>query len=168
MKFTKIALTSAILLATGSAMADTADGDLGTTSQGTVDVELTLTEKIKISGLKKIAVDEATGVGTGNACVYHRGNEDYKVTVLSTHPDGTKFRMQHKSVTTKYIDYTVNFASETVTHNTETDVTGANTSSETCGGTNNTVINVQADATQIANGLAGTYSDELTILVAPR
>jgi hypothetical protein len=176
-------LTVAGLLAfTGNSFATTANGDLGATSTGTVDVEVSISDLVRISGLVAMtgntytpgsAVTDSTPV-----CIYRNGAPNYEITVSSANGAGTDFFLDSG---TDEVVYVVTFndgvggATDLNNATLESSFQAANQTSIDCltgaGGNATLAISVpETDAT--FNGLAevpaATYTDELTILVAPR
>lgn len=178
MKFTKIALTSAILLATGSALAATNPtaaevGDSDASSQ----VTLSISDYFMVSKLSDIEfTDQNTSQSlTDGICVYHRGDADYGITFTSTNSDATTndFRMVDGSnfvkYTVAYNDGSSNFTS--ITSGTKiTTATNAHTTQTNCGGATNTngTITLTTEQNSLTAAPVGNYSDTLTVLVSPQ
>lgn len=176
-------LTAAGLIAfAGNSFAVTADGNLDTTSTGTVDISVDVGDLVQISGLVAMTgltntFGSATTASTP-ACVYRNGSADYDVQMTSDNGAGTDFFLTDG---TDFVVYDVTFDDGVVVTPTDMDhgaaavnFTGADTSSTSCAvGGNNATIAISIPETHATlNGWsevpAATYIDELSITVAPR
>ncbi len=169
-------LTIAGLFAvSANTFAATADGSLGNTSTGTVDVEVTVGDLVRITGLSPMTGNTYTPGGpvtdSTTACIYRNGSANYQITMNGTHDNSTDFFL---SDGTNDVVYDVTFNDGTTTSNMDPlgtlPFTGADTASETCSGGSNATISVSIPETDPTdNGLAevpaGTYNDEITILL---
>ncbi len=160
------------LVASASTVLAATDGTTGTTSTGNLIINATINEMIKISNMADIPLGTFAGVdltGGNSACVYHNGVDTYSVTATSTNGSGTVFQL---SDGTTDIAYTLDLNDGTSAHSMDSAVndnafTGADTASESCGGTPNLAISVTITAAALAATPAGAYTDTLTLLVAP-
>ena len=169
-------LTVAGLFAlSANTFAVTADGSLGATSTGTVDVEVTVGDLVRISGLSPMTGNTYTPgaavTDSTTACIYRNGSANYQITIDGQNDNATDYFL---SDGVNDVVYSVSFNDGTTTTtmvpSTAAPFTGANTASETCGGGSNATISVSIPETDPTdNGLAevpaATYIDELTILL---
>lgn len=183
MKFTKIALTSAVLLATGSAMSavNLKDGDVGTSeSAAKAVVELVVGDALRVSDVDNITFTDSTQSTdkSDDICVYHRGDDAYNIKFSSATSGASAFEMVNTSDASKKIAYTVKYenkgsgsaigTAETITYNTnKAFTTGANQTSISCGGSNNGTFYLTTDETTLLAAPTGTYQDTLVITVSP-
>ncbi len=179
-KFLALAATAAVALTmSSSAMAATADGTLGATSTGTVDVTLTIDEQFQISNITgstdfQFGTYSGTGDLTANRdlCVYHNGDGSYGITI----DDDTAtagFNVENGggdaiTMAVNWNDVTGTAGSVAATESTEIVSTGANTTIADCSAGGNSanleVTLLEADL-QAAN--AGSYAAELSLVVDP-
>ncbi|KEI72027.1 hypothetical protein [Endozoicomonas elysicola] len=172
------------LAATGAAN----DGTLGTTSTGTIPVTLNMPAVIKISELKEVTFDYSSVNDTGNLtntqnfCVYTNSAEgSYTLTINGTAGGkSATFQLSPSGggeAGGKTVEYDVFFASELipasgtlpqVTPGTPISATGANTQTLDCGATMVTTLKVEIPEGNLAAVESGTYTDTLTLTVAPR
>ncbi|WP_066017360.1 hypothetical protein [Endozoicomonas atrinae] len=163
------------------------DGTLGTTSTGTIPVTLNMPAVIKISELKEVTFAYTDGVGgdlsnTQSFCVYTNtagglytltinDSSDEKPATFQLSPAGGN-RVGGQTVT-----YNVLFSSEpNAASGTLTPVkpgmpisaTGANTQALDCGGAMVTTLTIEIPESSLAAVENGTYTDTLTLTVAPR
>lgn len=153
------------------------DGSLGMTSTGTVDVSLSISSLVQISGLSDITlnVSDTSSNATGNtsACIYTNvGSGTYNVTVTSANALAGVFRVKDSG--DNYVVYTADWNDEDATGGTAlvsgtplVNQTGANTSQANCGGTPNARLNITFLAANLLLATPGTYTDTITIVVAP-
>ena len=165
----QVVLGGAIAALSSGAYAVTADGVVGFTSTGTVDIFLGVTDEVQISGLSDInlaftGVDET---GSTTACVYRNGTGLYTVTA-SGNGTANAFTLTDGSNT---VPYSVSFTDATDTQSLPLGVpvarTGADDVDNTCGGGSNASINVTVLAADAAGLPAATYGGTVTLLVAP-
>ena len=171
-------LTVAGLFAlSANTFAVTADGILDTTSTGTVDIDVTVGDLVRISGLVPMTGNTYTPgsavTDSTPACIYRNGSADYEITATSSNGAGTNFFL---SDGTNNVIYSVTFNGTALDNATvESTFTGANQTSDDCssgaGGSATIAVSIpETDAT--FNGLAevpaATYADELELVVAPR
>ncbi len=175
-------LTVAGLFAmSANTFAVTADGSLAATSTGTVDIDVTVADLVRISGLVAMTGNTYTPgsavTDSTPACIYRNGSADYEITATSSNGAGTNFFL---SDGTNDVLYDVTFndgsgATDLDNATVESTFTGANQTSDDCssgpGGASTVSVSIpETDATfnGLAEGPAGTYADELTLTVAPR
>lgn len=179
-KLLSLAAVSALAVTlSNTALAATADGTLGATSTGTVDVTLSIAEQFQISDLDAFAFGAYTGTGDFDAnddiCVYHNGDGSYQVTVTDdSGVTANAFAVDDATDTNdiamevRWNDVAGTTGESTLTFNTALAQTGANTQATDCttGGlsANLHVVLLEADL-QAAS--AGSYDSELTILIEP-
>ena len=168
---------------TGNSFAATADGSLGATSTGTVDIDVQVNDLVQISNLAPMTGNVYTPGGpvtdSTPACIYRNGSPDYEITATSSNGNGTDFFL---SDTVNDVIYDVTFddgsgSGPTDLNNAslESTFTDANQTSTDCtvGTEGNATIAISIPETDVTdNGLAevpaATYTDELTILLGPR
>ena len=174
-KLVKGLAVAGLFAMSANSFAVTADGSLGNTSTGTVDVEVIVGDLVRITGLSPMTGNTYTP-GTAvtdstTACIYRNGSANYQITVSGDNDNATDFFL---SDGTNDVVYSVSFNDGTTTTtmvpSTPAAFTGANTTNETCGGASNATISVSIPETDPTdNGLAevpaATYIDELEILL---
>jgi len=163
------------LVAAGSSFAAT-QGDLGATSQGTIEVMVEIVDQIQISGLIDITGGYVPGedfTGSSPACVFRNGTTgEFDVTISSQNGTGTDFRLNDAGT---FVTYDVTFDDGTSgaidMNHAELDNTSfdnASNENPTCGGDAQSTIAITVPDANLGAVGAGTYADTLTILVAPR
>ena len=168
-------VVASIFVVTGSVMAAT-QGTLGPTSQGTVDISVGVGDQIQITALADITGAYAPGsdfTGSSPACVYRNGGTgDFDVTISSANGLGADFRLNDGGT---FVVYDVTFddgASGLINMDhallNNADFTNADTASTNCGGLPQSTLAINVPDANLAAVGAGTYTDTLTILVAPR
>ena len=148
---------------------------LGASDSGTVSVEANFSNVIKVSRLDNMEFsDHSAGndmVVSDNFCVYRRGNDGkYKVTISG---DGASSAFT-LSKGTNTLDYTVKFSDDTtpsdgtdMTTNTESSSEFfGSTESRSCGGSDNTSIQITISDSDAVKAKAGKYTVNITILVS--
>lgn len=171
-------LVLVLLLASSGAHAVLSQGTTGTTSTGTLDIDLVKNNNVRISNLSDIDFGTTAVVPTEqfiSLCVYSTTG-GYSLTASSEHGTGTDFRLANAG-DSDFITYNVLFNdadtgaigdATDLNHTTPlTTQTGANTTSDTCGGGTNSRLFVDIDATSFGNAGADTFADVLTLTVAP-
>lgn len=168
-----VALASALFASTGALAAT--DGTIGGTSEGTLNVSLTVNDRVLITGLDDIPLGAFDGtadlVGGSTFCVYRNGMGLYDLTVSSQNSSGTDFRAISG---TNFIAYSVLVDDSAiagdgvaVTSGTaQTDLAGHG-SSTTCGGTDNASLQVTFTQGDLEAAASGTFTDVITLLVQP-
>jgi len=162
----------ALGLLSGSVMAAN-NGSLGATSTGDLTITLDIASLVRVSNLNDINLGTFAG-GAGNLagsdtfCVYRNGTGNYNINMIG---DGaaSAFTLANGADTVAYSVDFVNGATTTpmATGTALAGQTGANTTSDTCGGVDNVSVNVAVSNAALASAPAGTYSGVLTMVVAP-
>lgn len=163
------------LLLSGYAFAAT-DGTLGATSTGTSDISLTVPELILISGMADVSFGTWSGSGDldGNedVCIYtNKAAGTYVVTATG---DGAAnaFTVTDGSNTIAYAvaynDVSGTTGEAALTTNVQSaQQSGADTSSQSCGGSDNANFHVTVTEANLLAAPAGAYSGTLTLVVEP-
>jgi hypothetical protein len=76
-------LLASFVLMSGAVQAATGDGDLDGTSTGTVDINLTKSDLVKISGLGAVDMElqsDGNAIGSTTACIHRAGATAYNLT----------------------------------------------------------------------------------------
>ena len=173
MKMSKLVLAGSMvgMLSSGAALAATVDGNLGingATSNGTVDITLTVPDLVRISNLNAITMtDNGTSYsGTDDVCVYRNFTGDYTITADGTQVPGT-FTLQDGTNASSIL-YTVDWGGAGLTATTASAQTGASTTSQSCGGGTNLTLTVDATYEEVSGAsIAGAHTDVLNLVVAP-
>jgi|GEM_PF-2220269 len=127
-------------------------------------------QTVKVTDINDFSLGSWSGSGDLQnediVCIYNLGVSTYRVRLTGTGAGGA-FRM---TGTGGDIPYEVEFKSGAgsfvaLTANAYTGFSGANTVSNSCGGSPNATIRVTARAASLAAVLTGSYSDTLTILL---
>ncbi len=174
MKYARLIKTSVIAfgLASSAAMGVT-QGLLGPTSTGDLIITLDIDDLVRINNLNDINLGTFGG-GAGNLtgsdafCVYRNGAGNYNINMTGS-GTASAFTLASGGNTVPYSVDFVNGATTTAmaTGTALTGQTGANTTSETCGGADNVSINVAVANADLVAAPAGTYTGTLTMVVAP-
>ncbi len=147
-----------------------------TGSTGTLDITLTVDPLVMVSGLSDITLqtvndDDLQGV-VNTVCVYSNTSSGYLVTASSANETGTTFRL--KDGGTNYIPYTVTWNDDNddlaLDEGVQSEAqTNANSTTTDCssGDGSNASITVDVTGANILLVPSGTYTDTLTIIVAP-
>ena len=151
-------------------------GDLGFTSQGSVDITVGVGDRVQISGLDDVALGQWSGTGalTGDEelCVYS-STSNYEITVSGLHASST-FALRAGGGTT--LPYTANWADDPadatnanrgVTEGTPLTANVGNNTHFTCNGAINATLRIHITEANLQAAVAGNYSDTLTINVSP-
>jgi len=181
-KLVKALTVAGLLTFTGNSFAVTADGTLGATSTGTVDIEVDISDLVRISNLVAMTGNVYTPgsavTDSTPACIYRNGASNYEITATSSNGAGTNFFLNSGADTVLYdVTFDDGVGGPTDLNNAalESSFQDANQTSVDCsvgaGGSATIAVSVpENDAT--FNGLAevpaATYTDELTITVGPR
>jgi len=173
----------ASLLAAPAAFAQTAQGSLGATSTGQIDLELQVLDSVEISRLGDIDFGDYGGTDTGDVgasegyCVYVNGGDDYKITPTSANgaatDDNQKFHLLG-DVGADEIMYTVKFVGAASGASTAT-ATQYNAASATfqgsrlrnCNNADNAQLHIDIAEQEIRDATTDTYQDTLILLVNP-
>ena len=154
------------------------DGTIGSTSTGTMNVQLTKGDAVRISDLQ----DMSFGAGLSlpaqqidDVCVFSTTGS-YTITASSNGngSGGPQFRMVN-STSTEHVRYYVEYRDDTfsqsgdaLTHNiASATYSNADTTSDNCSGGVNSRLIISIDAATFAAATPDTYSDVLTLLVQP-
>lgn len=182
MKFRRSAVLAATLLVGGSGLAfGASQGNVGTTSSGSIDISLTIPNLVRIFGLNDIALGSYTGTGTmtGNDtfCVHSNViSGTYKIKATSANGTGGDFRVKSGA---NYIVYGVDFNDDTaqagstsLDHDTESAgpynaTKYPNVGNATCAGSENAGAWVTFQEAALQEAEPGSYTDTLTLLVTP-
>ena len=175
--FTKPVLAAscaiALALAAGVAVAAT-QGTLGSTSTGSVNISSIKGAAVQISALTDFTFPPTATTPAPieqTACVYSTTGS-YTIQATSAHASGGAFRLNNAG---NYIAYAVGWfnassggtAASLASGTTSAAQTGADTGSTSCSGGADSRIGITIDATTFTAAPAGTYTDTLTLLVAP-
>ncbi|TQV89035.1 hypothetical protein [Aliikangiella coralliicola] len=174
MKYARLVKASifALGVASTSAMAAT-QGTLGATSTGDLIISLDIDNLVRVSNLNDINLGNFNGgagdlSGSDTFCVYRNGAGNYNIN-MSGSGAANAYTLASGANTLPYAVEFVNGATTTAmaTGTALTGQTGANTTSDTCGGADNVSLNVTVANGDLAAAPAGTYTGTLTIVVAP-
>lgn len=159
-------------------------GSIGTTSTGTTDITLTISDLVDITALTDINVTPSDysvdNTGYTNACIYSNQTTipgGYAVTVTSANATGTTFRTR-KGATADYAVYTATWDDDPQGTPSPTSLdsgvkltgqTGADQGDITCAGTSgyNARFEITFTAAVLQAAPAGTYTDTATIVISP-
>jgi hypothetical protein len=167
-----LAVAAIATLAAGHAFAAT-QGTLGATSQGSLDITLTIDPLVQISALNDIALGTYTGggdmTGADDLCVYSN-NGGYDIT--ATGNGGGAFELLGASANIPYtVEWATSAGAGTGTALT-TGVTlagqGGTFTTPDCGGADNAQVIVTVDSNDLGSAPADNYTGVLTLLVAPQ
>jgi len=160
----------AVMIAANSFAAN--DGIVGPTSEGDLNINLTILDEVRISNLEDIDLGIFAGAdlsGTSPACVFRSGTGNYEITAEGD-GNGGAFEL---SDGTNDVVYTVTYddgaGAENMTSGTVLPgQTGGDPGSDICDNTgNNGTIEVTVEADAMAALPAGAYAGVLTLTVAP-
>jgi len=174
-QFSKKSLVAAIALGAASFAAAATDGSLGATSTGTAEIDLTIADRVQVTGLDDINLGTFGGSGdmTGATafCVYRNGTGLYDVTVSSANESGAAFRATDGS---NFLSYVVRFDDDNdASDGTSIDSRAAETAiagdgrSLSGGGSDNASRHVTFAEAALLSANTGAYNDTLTVLVEP-
>lgn len=168
-------LAVAVLGAAAAGMANAAtDGTLGATSQGSLNITLTIDPLVQISDLDDIDLGTFTGTGpmTGsdNVCVYSN-NGGFNITATGNGA-ANAFTLAGSSAT---IPYSVEWANTSGATSGTSMSTGTPLNGQTptfagadCGGGTNTTVLVTVGTADLGVAPTDSYAGVLTLLVAPQ
>lgn len=159
-----------------AAFAQTADGSLGSTSTGQIDLDLRVNDSVEITSLNSIDLGSYGGGDTGGInsgdsfCVYVNGADDFTITPTSTNG---QFALKGDTDGDE-IEYTVKFANASagadsgnaIAFNAST-ATFFGSQLRDCGGKDNASIDVSIKEQEIRDATTDTYQDTLILLVNP-
>ena len=174
--FSRIALAALLAFGYTSAAFAASQGSLGTTSQGSLDITLSIEDLIRISDFSDMAFGAYSGTGDLNSnddlCVY-RNDTGGQYTITATASEGA-FQVDDGGTNT--IAYSVFFNDTTgttgevaVTYNTATATqSGANTTSSDCSvGGLSANVHVRFLAADLQAAVPGSYSGTLVLTANP-
>jgi hypothetical protein len=181
------ALTSAIALASSPALA-TNDGTLSaTSSQGDLDISVSIGDQVQVSNMNDIAFGTYTGTGALSAeddiCVYRNGSGEFQFKFTAGSNSGATDAAEGTTAfevasATDTMAYTVDFGEgndATYEHtglaiNTDTNSASgsAHQTSPSCGGGTNAKIRVNFTEATLQAAAPGDYVGTLYMTVAPR
>lgn len=154
------------------------DGNTAATSTGTMNVQLTKGDAVRISGLQDLFFAHPTTVPPkqiDDICVYSTTGS-YTITASSqgNGSGGGQFRMV-SATTTEFVRYFVEYRDDTfsqngdsLTHNVASNTyNNADTVSDTCSGGDNSRIIIEIHEPTFNAATPDTYTDLLTLLVQP-
>jgi len=180
MMFSRTSLAASVALAamaTGIAYAAT-QGTVGSTSTGTAKINASKGNSVQISALADVTFPPSLTTPapiSQTACVFS-STGNYTIQATSSYPSGGTFRMNDGgSAGTDFVNYSVGWYNVTaggipVTLSSGTasgTITGANTTSTSCGGGTNSRFEITVDNTTFTAANSSTFTDTLTLLVAP-
>ncbi|MEQ8690877.1 MAG: hypothetical protein RIC89_08580 [Pseudomonadales bacterium] len=146
-------------------------GSLGFTSTGDLDIDLTVSDEVRINNLADITLGPFTGAdvsGSSPACVYRNGGPDYQVTATG---DGAlnAFTLSNGTDTVPYsVTFTDTVDAVTLASGTAAVRTGAEGDPLlNCSGGDNASIGVSVTAADASGLPQDTYIGTLTLMVAP-
>ena len=166
--------TAAAIVLTAPAWAAT-DGMFDATSSGSVDISLTIADKVKISNLSDIALtDDGNGnfVGTSTACVYRNGSGAYSMTATGS-GTASAFTIAEGGGGGATLAYAVTYddggGAEALTASVALgSLADANTTEDDCSTAgNNGTVSVNVASADASSAVAGAYVGTLTLVVAP-
>lgn len=152
------------------------DGDLGDTSTGEIQIDLEVTDAVKITELDDIDFGTYGGSDTGAIndgdafCVFVNGGDDYTITPTSS--NGSFIMVG--STTADEIEYSVKLvdaatgadAASAVTYNSATS-TFSGSMYRDCNSSDNASVDVSIEEDELTAASTDTYSDTLILLVNP-
>ena len=176
-KLVCLALTTACMSVSVPAFAAT-DGNAGATTTGTMNIELTKGDAVRISELQDIYFAAGTTLPPkqiDDVCVYSTTGA-YTVTASSqgNGSGGTQFRML-SGVTSDFVRYFVEWRPDTFSQNGDallhnqpsSTYNNADNVSDNCSGGVNSRIIIEIDSATFNAALPDSYTDVLTLLVQP-
>ena len=161
----------AVIIAANSFAAN--DGVVGPTSEGDLNIALTILDEVRISGLSDIDLGSFAGAdlsGSSTACVFRSGTGNYEITATGD-GNGDSFELTDGTNDVVYsVTYDDGNGAEDMTSGTVLPgQTGGDPASDICdntGGSNGTIaVSVAADDMAVLP--AGAYAGILTLTVAP-
>lgn len=166
---------AAVALAAGGAFAAT-DGTIGGTSSGTATISIGKGAQVRISGLTDVSYGTVTsnpGKEFRDVCIYSTAGP-YQITADGLNVSGGNFRLANGS-NTEFVNYVVQWSDsaagtsgDTLTPGTPlTAQANASTTDPNCGGGVNARFFIDPNDGQYNNAPPGTYTDVLTLTVAP-
>jgi len=168
-----LAIAAVATLAAGNAFAAT-QGILGATSEGSLEITLTIEPLVQISALNDIALGTYAGggnmSGADDLCVYSNTG-GYEITATGNGAGGA-FELIGTAVN---LPYTVQWATSAgagsgnaMTAGAPLGGQGGTFTTPDCGASDNAQVIVAVDSTDLASAPTGNYTGVLTLLVAPQ
>lgn len=153
------------------------DGDVGSTSRGTMGVSINKGDEVRISNLRDVDFGEQTSAPSERSievCVYSTTGK-YDITASSASGDGDDFRMANNN-NTEFIEYDLQWAHNTSANSgqdldngeTSNQMTQADRNDSDCDDDTNARLFVEVDEDSFNDATAGSYTDTLTLVVSPR
>ena len=149
-----------------------ADGTLGPTSTGSIDLTFQVPSLVMLSGLDDVNMGTWAG-GTMTsfefACTFSTTTQ-YRVTATSTNGAGQWHRLIDGSG--NFLRYLVHWRDSNnlqrrLRHNRQSVVFSSNATAVDCGGATNTRIRIRVREAWLTAAPPGVYNDTLTLLVQP-
>ena len=171
-KLVQVSVLIASMMTTGVVLAAT-QGSVGGTSTGSVDINVTVDDAVRISGLSDLTAtfDGVNDVvENSTACIYRNATGLYAVT--ATGDIGVSNTFIIDDAVNPAIPYTVTWndgSGPTAMTSTVqlTGQTGADTTLSDCGGGSNATVEVTVDAAALLAAPTSVYTGTLTLEVAP-
>lgn len=178
LSLSKIIMSSCLLVAAFSSQSfAAAQGGVGTTSTGSLNINVTKLNQVKISNLQDInfgAQASSPSKTSQDVCIYSTSGS-YDITASSANANGSTFRLASgsNSSTIMYVVEWKDSNSGTSGNNLQSGITSnkfnnANQNSQNCNGSNNARLFVELNQGNFTGAPAGTYSDVLTLVVSPQ
>lgn len=170
------ALVAGVALATVAGSALAVDGSFGTTSQGTTVITANVGNLVRITNIDDpITLAPNAGgdlVYTDTICLFRNGtdNQNLNLTFSSLNGAGTFEVADGVNPNIAYtVDVVAGALSAAIVENTATLATGSTDNTPACvaSGGNNASYTLTIPLATIQTAVAGTYTDTLTILIAP-
>lgn len=174
---TQAALIAAVALIFPLSAFSATNGSLGTTSTGSSDISVTVPDLVRITGISDRAFGTWNGSSTmdsnDDVCIYtNKAAATYYITATGS---GTGGAFELDDGSSNVLPYHVYYNDVTGTTGEVEQTTaiksaqqsGADTSSQTCGGGNNANYHVRIVNTDLLVVPSGTYTGTLTIVVSP-
>lgn len=172
---TLLATVIASLLGSSLSLAAT-DGNLGATSQGDLDLDLSVLDSVEITSLDDIdfgsyGAGNTGGINQGDAfCVYVNGADDYTITPTSSN-GSFALAGDNQADTIPYVVKLVGAATgaaaATATNYNAASATFQGANTRDCGSANNASLDISIAESDIRAATTDTYADTLILLVNP-
>lgn len=154
---------------------EAADGVLGTTSSGSMSINLTIQNRVKITKIDDILFGSYLGindlVGNDDMCVYRNGsNGSYNIKASSLNATLTDYRVKKGTdYIVYYVEWTDNGWAGTTSLVPDIALTGqrGSSNSQSCAGSTNATLTATLLEADLQGATTGFYEDTLTLLVAP-
>ena len=177
MKARNTLLATVIAIVLGSSLSFAAnDGNLGSTSQGDLELNLSVLDSVEISSLNDIdfgsyGAGNTGGINQGDAfCVYVNGADDYTITPTSS--NGSFALAGNNQADTipyvvKLVGAATGAAAATATNYNAASATFQGANTRDCGSANNACLDISIAESDIRAATTDTYADTLILLVNP-